>query len=161
MMEMRLMRTGNKVTCIEPGAEVVPPSFAYPYNVVAEDHLAMYWRLLQKRKWVIIATIFVALTMGAISSFRAVRLYQAVGRIAIFRETPNTLGLKNSDQQPTSDDFDDTSVMLDTQVKILQSDILAREVVTLDRGRSGPPKTAILWPGIPRSRWSRIPWWTD
>ena len=130
MMETRLMRPGNKVTCIEPGADVIPPSFVHPYyNVIAEDRLGMYWRLLQKRKWVIIATIFVALTIGVISSVRATRLYQATGRIAVMRENPNSLGLKGSEGINTSEDFDDMSVMLDTQVKILQSDNLAREVI--------------------------------
>src|SRR5581483_2334917 len=128
-METRLMRTGSKVTCIEPGAEVVPPSLLYPYSAATEDKLGLYWRLLLKRKWVIVATMFVSLIMGAISSFRAIRLYQAVGRIAVFRENPNALGLKSSESQTPNDDYDDLSVMLDTQVKIMQSDILARQVI--------------------------------
>ena len=94
--------------------------------------LQMAW----KRKWSILATTIVVLTLSTISALRAVPLYVATGRIAINRETPVNLGFKEPEAS-AEEDFDST-VTLETQVRILQSRILAAEVVKSMRAQNNP-----------------------
>jgi polysaccharide biosynthesis transport protein len=105
--------------CSCPGIE---GSFAAP----AQDtdfKLREYWNIIHKRRWTIIAAVIIVVTLSALVSFRTKPLYEAAGRIAIFRETPLTL---NKDTR--SDTDDDYSIDIDTQVRILQSDTLALDV---------------------------------
>ena len=67
----------------------------------------------------------VILTLVAIATFKMTPVYQATGRIAINKLDPGVLGFKDAGQ---GDDYDDPSE-LDTQVRILQSDSLALQVI--------------------------------
>ena len=86
--------------------------------------LGEYWSIIRKRRWTIVAAVVIVVTLVAFVSFRTVPVYEASGRIAIFRETPLNLGKDN--RNDNSDD--DYSVDIDTQVRILQSDTLALDV---------------------------------
>lgn len=90
----------------------------------ADFKLGEYWSILRKRKWTIIAAVVIVMTLVAFVSFRATPIYEASGRIAIFRETPVSLS-KDSRADISDDDY---SVDIDTQVRILQSDSLAMDV---------------------------------
>jgi len=93
----------------------------------AEPTLRDYWRILQKRKWTVISTTLVLVTMVTIASFKMTPRYEAVSRIAVHRENVEMLGFKEV-APSTSEDYDH-SIQLATQVRILQSDTLALQVI--------------------------------
>ena len=105
-----------------------------------EPSLGDYWRILVKRRWTVITTLLVILTLAIILTFRTTPLYEATGRIAVFRENTEILNFKDIGAS-SSEDWDYT-VGLETQVKILQSDTLAQQVArnVLSQSRSNSGK---------------------
>jgi capsular exopolysaccharide synthesis family protein len=101
--------------------------------------------LLRKRKWLILTTVLLTLTLGILISLRTTRKYEAVARIALAKEDNENLGFK--DVQANSDSGDsDYTVNMDTQTRILQSDRLALEVINnlhLDQNRAFAGNLAI------------------
>jgi exopolysaccharide transport family protein len=121
------------------------PVGAYP-GVVAQDSLLReYLRILIKSKWVVIASVLLIVGVVAISTLRSTPIYEAVGSIAINKMDPVTFNLKDSSS--SFDYYDPTD--LDTEVRILKSDLLALQVVrqlNLDRqpelGAKGKPPSS-------------------
>jgi polysaccharide biosynthesis transport protein len=115
-------------------SRVQPPSYLLPdpYPVVPntpreENPLLDYWRVLRKHCWLIFACVVVAAVLAILAAMRAVPLYQATSRIAIFPENNNALGFQNL-QTTASDDWD-YNVNLETQASVLRSDTLASKVI--------------------------------
>jgi exopolysaccharide transport family protein len=97
-----------------------------------ESSLGEYVRVLIKRKWIILGCLATIFSLVAIASLRQTPVYEAGGSIAI-NKPDTSLNFQNS---PTFslDYFDPTE--LETEVKILQSDQLALQVIrelNLDR----------------------------
>jgi exopolysaccharide transport family protein len=116
----------------------------YPELVSQESALGEYVRVLLKRKWTVLACLFTIFSVVAIASLKMTPVYEASGSIAINK--PDS-GLVNFNNSPTFnvDYFDPTE--LDTEVKILQSDLLALQVVkelALDRRPEFGGKTPAL-----------------
>ncbi len=109
-------------------AELGSPLRPYPYvpGTPEEASLGEYWRILVKRKWTIIATLLVVMTLATLISLRTTPMYVAIGKIAIFRDSSDLVSFKDVGST-TSDDWDYT-VAMDTQVKILMSDTMALAV---------------------------------
>jgi succinoglycan biosynthesis transport protein ExoP len=106
---------------------------AYPELVSQESALGEYVRVLVKRKWTVLACLFTIFSVVAIASLKMTPVYEASGSIAINK--PDS-GLVNFNNSPTFslESYDPTE--LETEVKILQSDLLALQVVkelALDR----------------------------
>src|SRR5258708_842148 len=104
-----------------------PPSLrAYPELLSQESALGEYFRVLVKRKWTVLACLLTIFSVVAIASLKMTPIYEASGSIAINK--PDS-GLVNFSNSPTFnvDAFDPTE--LETEVKILQSDLLALQVV--------------------------------
>jgi len=102
-----------------------------------------YVRVLVKRKWTVLACLIIIFSLVAIASLKMTPVYEASGSIAINK--PDS-GLVNFSNSPTfSVDYYDPTEM-ETEVKILQSDLLALQVIKelgLDRrpefgGRTAP-----------------------
>ncbi len=115
----------------------------YPELNPQESVLGDYARVLLKRKWTILACLFTIFSVVAIASLKMTPVYEASGSIAI-NKPDSGLNFNNS---PTFnlDYYDPTE--LDTEVKILQSDLLALQVVKelgLDRRSEFGGKTAPL-----------------
>src|ERR1700730_325762 len=106
----------------------VPASYQPVYSSLASDQSSVlhYFRVLQKRKWLVLATLTVVFTITAVATLRMTRLYEARSRLAIFPESPNVLGLRESENGYYGNDEDTT---LETQVEILRSDALALKVI--------------------------------
>jgi polysaccharide biosynthesis transport protein len=105
----------------------------YPELLSQESALGEYVRVLVKRKWTVLACLVTIFTVVAIASLKMTPVYEASGSIAINK--PDS-GLVNFSNSPTFnvDYYDPTE--LETEVKILQSDLLALQVVkelALDR----------------------------
>jgi polysaccharide biosynthesis transport protein len=105
----------------------------YPELASHDSALGEYVRILLKRKWAIVACLFAIFSVVAIASLKMTPVYEASGTIEINK--PDS-GLVNFNNSPTFnlDYYDPTE--LDTEVMVLQSDLLALQVVkelALDR----------------------------
>src|SRR5215475_6224066 len=104
----------------------------YPALPTHESTAGEYVRILFKRKWVIIGCFATIFSVVAIASLKTTPVYEAAGTIAV-NKPDTTLNFQNSTTL-SLDYFDPTE--LDTEVKILQSDLLAMQVIrelNLDR----------------------------
>ena len=121
------------------------------YGVPSQDSLLRdYLRVLIKSKWVVITTVLLFVSVVTISTLRTTPIYEAVGSIAINKMDPVTFNLKDSS---SSVDYYDPAD-LDTEVRILKSDLLALQVIrqlNLDKQPDGG-KVKHLHPGIDGGR---------
>ena len=104
----------------------------YPGAPAQESLLREYARVIIKRKWMVLACLTLIVAVVAISTLRSTPVYEAVGSIAINKMDPVAFSLKDSSN--TVDYYDPTD--LDTEVRILKSDLLALQVIrqlNLDR----------------------------
>jgi exopolysaccharide transport family protein len=104
----------------------------YPGVASQDSPLREYMRVLIKSKWVVVASVALVVGLVTISTLRTTPIYEAVGSIAINKMDPVTFNLK--DASSSFDYYDPTD--LDTEVRILKSDLLALQVIrqlNLDR----------------------------
>ncbi|MGA9977254.1 MAG: GumC family protein, partial [Candidatus Sulfotelmatobacter sp.] len=97
-----------------------------------ESAVGEYFRVLVKRKWIVIGCLLTIFTVVAIASLRATPIYEASGSISV-NKPDSSLNFK--DANAISFDYYDPTEM-ETEVKILQSDLLALQVIkelNLDR----------------------------
>jgi polysaccharide biosynthesis transport protein len=121
---------------LQPGepAEFLRPITSALYTELPsqESTLREYMRVLIKRKWMVISVVAGIFLAVAIASLRQTPLYEAVGRIAVNKADNNLITFKDSG--PVVDYYDQSD--LDTEVRILQSDLMALQVIrqlNLDR----------------------------
>ena len=98
----------------------------YPELPPQDSTLGEYIRVLLKRKWTVLACLICVFSVVAIASLKMTPIYEASGSIEINK--PDS-GLVNFSNSPTFnlDYYDPTE--LETEVMILQSDLLALQVV--------------------------------
>jgi len=87
--------------------------------------LREYLRVLIKRKFVVLSAIVVIFLMILIATLRMVPIYDVAGSIAINKLDPGLITFKDS--QGSGDYYDPAD--LDTEVRILKSDLLALQVI--------------------------------
>jgi capsular exopolysaccharide synthesis family protein len=112
----------NTTVELHPGATISD----YPALDVQDSVLREYLRVLIKRKWVVISSLLLIVGVVAISTLRSTPIYDAVGSIAINKTDPAVFNLKDSGGGGV-DYYDPTD--LDTEVRILRSDLLALQVI--------------------------------
>ncbi|MFZ0734778.1 MAG: polysaccharide biosynthesis tyrosine autokinase [Candidatus Sulfotelmatobacter sp.] len=125
----------------------LPGPRIYPELPSQESAIGESIRILIKRKWVIITTLVTIFSVVAIASLKMTPVYEASGTIEI-NKPDASLNFQNS-ATFNVDYYDPTE--LETELKILQSDILATQVVrelNLDRrpeiaGQAPPPASSI------------------
>src|SRR5579871_3252954 len=130
------------------GFEVGRPTIYPPQLPAHESALGEYVRVLIKRKWLILACLGTIFSVVAIASLRMTPVYEAGGTIEI-NKPDASLNFQNS-ATFSLDYFDPTE--LETELKILQSDLLAMQVIrelNLDRrpeyaGQAPPPPSSSL-----------------
>src|SRR5580658_10102250 len=98
----------------------------YPELASQESAIRDYLRVLLKRKWTVLACLFTVFSVVAIASLKMTPVYEASGSIAI-NKPDSSLGNFNNSTTFNIDYYDPTD--LETEVKILQSDLLALQVV--------------------------------
>lgn len=110
---------------VEP--ELIKPIGGGVYTVLPphESVLREYLRILLKRKWVALACIFGIVGAVLVASLRQTPIYEAYGSIAVNKADANLITFKDS--MPVMDYYDPTD--LDTEVRVLQSDLLALQVI--------------------------------
>jgi len=120
----------------------IHPGFAGHESVLRD-----YLRVLIKRVWVILGTLAIVFGATLIATLRATPIYDAVGSIAINKPDPMLTSLREG--TAGADYYDPTD--LDTEVRILRSDLLALQVIkqlNLDKlpefGGHGAPSNSSL-----------------
>ncbi|MFZ1917436.1 MAG: polysaccharide biosynthesis tyrosine autokinase [Terriglobales bacterium] len=118
--EMRELRPSE-------GTELLKPLSSALYNVLPaqESSLREYLRVLIKRKWLVISCIVGIFAAVAIASLRETPVYEAAGQIAVNKADSNLISFKDS--MPVVEYYDQGD--LDTEVRIIQSDLLALQVI--------------------------------
>ena len=120
-----------------PILEQLPTEIQYPadparsYAPLPAEGLLLreYGRILKKRMWVVISTWLIIATLATVYTLHMTPVYDATGRIEVNRENSLNLGFKDSDQGTIGADYDDYNIALETQVRILQSDAIAFQVI--------------------------------
>jgi exopolysaccharide transport family protein len=117
----------------------------YPSIPAQDSVLREYVRVLIKRKFVVISCVVVIFLLVLIATLRTTPIYEAAGTIAINKVDPGLINFKDS--TAGTDYYDPAD--LDTEVKILRSDLLALQVIkqlNLDKrpefggsGQTSPP----------------------
>ncbi|MFZ0808874.1 MAG: polysaccharide biosynthesis tyrosine autokinase [Candidatus Sulfotelmatobacter sp.] len=125
---------------LDPGRIAGPHN--YPQLPPHDSAVGEYVRVLVKRKWIVLTCLLTIFSVVTIATLRMTKVYEASGTIAI-NKPDASLNLQNS-ATFSLDYFDPTE--LETEVKILQSDLLALQVIrelNLDRrsdsGITPPP----------------------
>jgi succinoglycan biosynthesis transport protein ExoP len=156
----QILRENSSVFPVEFNRQLGPSG--YPSLQPPESVLREYLRILIKHKWALLSCI--ALIFGAvlIATLRSTPIYEAVGSIAINKPDP-VLNFRDSNNAGM-DYYDPTD--LDTEVRILRSDLLALQVIrqlNLDQqpqfggsGKAATPGTLglttdVLQPDSPRT----------
>ncbi|HXY15207.1 MAG TPA: polysaccharide biosynthesis tyrosine autokinase [Terriglobales bacterium] len=98
----------------------------YPTFAVQESAVREYMRILLKRKWLVVCSVLLVVAVVGISTLRSTPIYDAAGSIAINKTEPVSLNLKE-ESGGGGDYYDPTD--LDTEVRILKSDLLALQVI--------------------------------
>src|SRR5271157_1371275 len=133
---------------IDAGRSAGPP--LYPDLPSHDSALGEYVRVLIKRKWIVVTCLATIFSVVAIATLRMTPIYEANGTIEIDKPD-SSLNFQNS-ASFSLDYFDPTE--LETDIKILQSDLLALQVIQelhLDRGpefagQAPPPPSNDLAP---------------
>jgi polysaccharide biosynthesis transport protein len=119
-----------------------------PTAATQESILREYLRVLIKRKWVVLGTLALIFGGALVATLRSIPIYDAVGSIAINKTDPMLQNLRDG-ASSGADYYDPTD--LDTEVRILRSDLLSLQVIkqlNLDRmpefGGHGLPSSSSL-----------------
>ena len=113
--------------------EIGRPPNLYANAWSQDSGLGEYARVLIKRKWTVLACMVTIFGVVAIASLRTTKVYEASGSIAVRKPDPGLANFKDAGTL-TLDYYDPTE--LETEVRIIQSDLLALEVIkslNLDR----------------------------
>src|ERR1700730_17903234 len=109
-----------------------PEPGLYPEIPSHDSGVGEYLRVLVKRKWIVLSCLVTIFAVVAIASLKMTPVYDASGSIAI-NKPDSTLNFKDS-ATFSLETYDPTE--METEVKILQSDLLALQVIkelNLDR----------------------------
>ena len=146
-----------------PGLELGKPGGPrfYPDLPSQESAIADSIRILIKRKWTVVICLVSIFSVVAIASLRMTPIYEASGTIEI-NKPDTTLNFQNS-ATFSVDYYDPTE--LETELKILQSDLLATQVIrelNLDRraeiaGQAPPGSPLELAPDPLQSDPAKVP----
>jgi polysaccharide biosynthesis transport protein len=116
----------REIQSVEP-TELMRPVGPGLYTVLPSQESALreYLRVLIKRKWLVAACVAGIFAAVAIASLRQTPVFEAGGRIAVNKSDSNLVTFKDS--MPVMDYYDPTD--LDTETRVLQSDLLALQVI--------------------------------
>jgi len=143
-----IIREMQQVQGLDPNRPAGPP--LYPDLPSHDSGLAEYFRILVKRKWIVLACFATIFSVVAIASLRMTPIYEASGTIEV-NKPDASLNFENSTTF-SLDYYDPTE--LETELHILRSDLLALQVIrelNLDRrpeygGASPSPSSLDLAP---------------
>jgi len=104
----------------------------YPASAFREEsgerdvHLLDYWRVIKKRRWIVLSVLLVIVTIVTIRMYQLPVVYEATGRIIINPQLP----LRVTREKETAADLSSNDAQyLETQQNVLRSRELARRVI--------------------------------
>lgn len=107
---------------------VPPPGYSgyspLPLQEEKEVHLRDYWKVIQKRRWIVIAFFLIVLIATAVGTLTMKPIYRGTATIQINKENPQIVDFKEIFAVNTMD-----TDYYQTQYKILESRTLARRVI--------------------------------
>jgi len=102
-----------------------------------------YWRIIWKRKWTIVTTAAVMIALFAVYSFTTTPIYQATTTLVLEEPSSNRLTIQDVLSTSSSGNVAIISSYFNTQLKILQSRLLAERVAKkMNLGRRAELQTA-------------------
>ena len=109
----------------EPYQLPPPPGYTYaPYQEEKEVHLRDYWKVIVKRRWIIIALFLIVLVATVVGTFTMKPVYRGTLSLQINKENPQVVDFKEIFSVNMWDqDY------YQTQYKILESRSLAKRVL--------------------------------
>ncbi len=123
-------RSNDGLRDLQPGesAEFLRPINSTFYNPLPtqDSTLREYMRVLIKRKYLVCSVVIGIFMVVAVASLRQTPVYEAVGRIAVNKADSNLISFKGAAQD---NDYVYEQSDLDTEVRILQSDLMALQVI--------------------------------
>src|SRR5437762_6727691 len=145
-----VMPIGNRVREMGPASMQIGRNIAaiHPAMAAQDSILREYLRVLIKRKWIVVGTLAAIFGASLVATLRITPIYDAVGSIAINKPDPMLQNLRDPGNSGM-DYYDPTD--LDTEVRILHSDLLALQVIkqlNLDQmaefgGHGAPPASSL------------------
>ena len=123
---LQLRPSGLAQNSSDNSIQIAAPADTFASFPQRETTLRDYWLILKKQRWTALSFAGIVLTLASIITFKTTPIHDAVGRIAINRES-EALPFKDT-PSPVSD-YEDYTIALDTQVRILHSDNLAIRVI--------------------------------
>ena len=135
-----------------PEYVTVQPTYAYSQPEIEEPvvPLSHYLWILRRRKWRILAFVFVCVASTVIVSSRLTPIYEASASIDVDRQAPaGVIGQESARMAPN-----DSDQFLATQVKTIQSDSVLRPVAEHFKIA---PNTSLSQERIPLSRIQNAP----
>ncbi len=121
MNDMKPFPPGGYYPLSTPGYPGYSP---LPLQEEKEVHLRDYWKVIQKRRWIVIAFFLIVLIATAVGTFTMKPIYRGTATIQINKENPQIVDFKEIFAVNTMDlDY------YQTQYKILESRTLARRVI--------------------------------
>jgi hypothetical protein len=112
-------------------AQYYPPPDSSPYlHELEEDdsiNFLDYWRVVVKRRWIILTITMAVLAVAAITTWKAIPIYRSTIKIQIDPEQTNVLPFKDT-VEPTAS-YAQSQEYLQTQFKVLESKTLAARVI--------------------------------
>jgi len=105
--------------------QLPPPGYSHtPFQEEEEVNLRDYWKVIQKRRWTIIAFLLITVIATAVASFTMIPIFRGTTTIQINKENPQIFDFKEIFAINTADmDY------YQTQYKILETRTLARRVI--------------------------------
>ncbi len=101
--------------------------------------LAEMWAVIRKHKWLIAGCIGFALALAAVYCLKSPRRYEATARVVINPDSAVPLGITGDEMNRAAD----PALMQETQVRIMQSDTVAWDVIRQLRLDENPDFLAV------------------
>ena len=137
---VRTPRVARPLAPIQPVQPRLPTSVS---DAPRTTGILDFWRVIQSRKWSILAFCAVFFTLIAIATLKMVPIYEATSTLAIYREGPDILGFRE-DVAAAEEDY---VVNMDTESEIIYSNTLALQVASELRLDQNPAFTKGLFGG--------------
>jgi capsular exopolysaccharide synthesis family protein len=120
----------DKAIALHKGGQFDRAAFADAHNAIIDAHddqisLMQFWRVLQKRRWLVLACLTTVAVLVTVISFLLPKRYDATARILLDLEGNDGLGL----EQVVMPIGLDLNTKLETQIRIVQSDTIANTVI--------------------------------
>ena len=125
MDEIELRRASHTQSLAPTEARPLPPPEVLDVSTEELRHLLDYWRIILKRRWVVLTCLLVVFSTVAIGTLKQKPIYQGKVLVEINPEQPNVLNFKEVLQVSTVD----VDSYRETQYKVLQSRTLADRVI--------------------------------